>query len=60
MNRYEGYKNVPNHVHVTYISPEGVYIAPNNKFGVMGDSNWIAENCNDSECISSNSLPIKD
>ena len=36
---------VPNHVHVNYISPEGMYIAPNNRWGIAEDSDWVAKHC---------------
>jgi len=54
IQRHDSYKNIPNHVHVNFISPEGVYIAPNNKFGVATDSDWVAAYCEDSVCLSPN------
>jgi len=55
IRRHPSYKSVPNHVHVNFISPEGVYIAPNNKFGVSKDSDWVAAYCEDAVCLSPNS-----
>lgn len=52
IREHKHYKDVPNHVHVNFISPEGVYIAPNNKFGVAKDSDWVAAYCEDSTCLS--------
>ncbi|MCG8038559.1 MAG: M23 family metallopeptidase [Candidatus Thiodiazotropha taylori] len=48
-------KTVPNHVHVTYTSPEGIFIAPNNKFALTNDADWIAKHCKDHKCIAHNS-----
>jgi murein DD-endopeptidase MepM/ murein hydrolase activator NlpD len=52
IQNHSDYKNVPNHVHVNFISPEGVYIAPNNEFGVAEDSEWVAVYCEDTTCLS--------
>lgn len=55
IQRHPDYTNIPNHVHVSYISPEGIYIAPNNKFAVTSDANWIAKYCKPGICLSPNS-----
>ena len=55
IHRNGGYEtSVPNHVHTTYKSPEGVYLSPKMNYGITSDANWLANHCGNSGCLSFN------
>lgn len=51
LHRHPDYATTPNHVHNAYKSPEGIYIGPENNFGIARETQEIANMCGTSACI---------